>query len=96
MAESDFDARDYLESDEYADGVFDAEAQIQLIEPPDRAVERGEFLSIGRPGVDGIEWGYRKGKSGFWAYYPLEDEYRELAPTLKDFLDGWRRGEITV
>lgn len=96
MALSDFEAREYLDSVEFRDGVFDSEAQVQLIEAPERAVERVDFLVIGRPGVDGIEWGYRKGSPGIWAYYPLEDEFRELAPSLREFLDGWRNGGITV
>jgi hypothetical protein len=93
---SDFDADEYLNSGDYREGVFDEDAQIQLIEPPERAIEREGFLVIGRPGVDGIEWGYRKGMPGIWAYYPIDDEFRRLASDLEQFLDGWYRGEITV
>ena len=33
-----------------------------------------ERLYIGRAGVDGVEFVYRRGSPGIWAYYPLEGD----------------------
>jgi hypothetical protein len=69
-----------------------------FVEPADRLVvnERRGFLVIGRPCVDGIEWGYRRGLRGIWAYFPFDDEFRWLAESLAAFRDGWASGAITV
>jgi hypothetical protein len=64
----------------------------------DRVYEDTErsFLVIGRAGVDGIVWGYRRGESGLWALYPIGEEFVWLAPTAGELLQGWISGKITV
>ena len=45
---------------------------------------------------DGINWGYRRGNSGLWAWYPIDAEFRYLAPTTEALLDGWFSGSINM
>jgi hypothetical protein len=54
------------------------------------------FLQIGRPGVDGIGFGYRKGQSGIWAYYPLENEFIMICSTLDEFIYKWQANQIKL
>ena len=79
-------------------GVWDNTAILWLILPSAEVTERPDihFLIIGRPGVDGIEFGYRAGCDGIWAYYPIDKEFVILAPTVAAFLKGWRSNEIAV
>lgn len=55
-----------------------------------------DFLVIGRPGVDGIEFGYRRGMDGIWAYFPMLQEWTRVAESTADLVDGWYGGRITV
>lgn len=54
------------------------------------------MLVIGRPGVDGLVWGYRKTHPGIWVYYPVDDEYRLIAATVADLHEGYSSGRIAV
>ena len=93
-----YECSDYFLSPLSETGWWDPDGQCWYIEPADRVSEdpwRG-FLVIGRPGVDGIEWGYRMGKPGIWAHYPVEDEFRLLAESASDLRDGYSSGRITV
>jgi hypothetical protein len=77
---------DYFLSPLSETGWWDPEGQCWYVEPATRVREdtsRG-FLVIGRPGVDGIEWGYRRGKPGVWAHYPIKDGFRLLAESALD------------
>jgi hypothetical protein len=93
-----YPCEDYLHSALSKEGFWDEGGQLWLIEPEERVEEeaKAEFLQVGRPGVDSIGFGYRKGKPGFWAYYPMEDEFRYLAASLLLFLEGWLSGAIAV
>ena len=81
-----------------ADGVYDESAQYWLIRKQEEFEERPEigFLEIGGPGVDGIGFGLRKGMTGIWAYYPIDNEFELKASDLEGLLNGWREGTITV
>jgi hypothetical protein len=94
----DFPCGDYFASEWSRSGYWDEAAQLWLLVPADEAEIRGElqFLVIGRPGVDGIEFGYRRGLSGIWAFYPVDREFVFLTPTIDDLLTGWNSGAITV
>ena len=89
---------DYLTSECAASGVWDERAQLWLIVPLSDVEEliAERFLVVGRPGVDGIAFGYRRERPGFWAYHPVAGEYQLLAASMAEFLDGWRSGTITV
>jgi hypothetical protein len=90
---------DYFSSPFPTEGYWDESSQLWLIEPANRVHEEGEaeFLQIGRPGVDSIGFGYRKGHSGFWAFHRMTDrEFQYLAASIKEFIAGWDSGQITV
>ena len=95
----DYPCADYFASDLAVDGYWDDFGQLWLIEPCVRVAEDAgaEFLQIGRPGVDDIGFGYRKGRAGFWAYHRMiRRDFQYLAPTAQEFLAGWFAGRITV
>lgn len=89
---------DYIHSGFAAKGLWDEDSQVWVIEPLQRAEELPaiEFLQVGRPGVDGIAFGYRSREDGFWAYYPMEGRFALLAPTVADFASGWKAGTISL
>jgi hypothetical protein len=93
-----YDCAEYLQSPLSNDGLWDESAQLWLIEPSTRAEEHGAigFLQIGRPGVDGIGFGYRLGNPGLWAYHPMDQRFQWLAPDLAALVDGWQAGRIAV
>lgn len=93
-----FACGDYFGSKYAKEGYWDDANQIELIVRSDATDDASvqDFLSIGRPGVDGILFGYRAGESGLWAYYPIEQEFTFLAPTIETLLEGWFNGWITV
>ena len=89
---------DYFGSEYARAGFWDEASQVQVVvtaaaveELPGRA-----FLAIGRPGVDGILFGYRADRPGLWAYYPIEGDFRLLAATVVDLVRGWASGDISV
>jgi hypothetical protein len=95
---SHYHCDDYFDSDLPLSGWWDEASQCQYIEPVQHLVENParRFLVIGRPGVDGIEWGYRSGFEGIWAYYPIDDAFVWLAASALDLRTGYASGRITV
>src|SRR5438477_2699176 len=87
---------DYFASDLPHEGLWDEASQLWLIVPVSQVEELGdaEFPQVGRPGVDGIAFGYRNGKPGLWAYHPIDSRFHLLAATLEEFLKGWYSGTI--
>lgn len=95
----DYPCEDYFDSPLTANGCWDEAGQVWLIEPAERIEEEAEaeFLQVGRPGVDNIGFGYRKGESGFWAFHRMVVwKFQLLAPTVQEFLAGWFGGRITL
>lgn len=95
----DYPCEDYFLSPLATDGYWDESGQLWLIEPCERVVEEAAaaFLQVGRPGVDDIGFGFRKGQPGFWAMHRMEgNRFQHLAPVIQAFLDGWFAGQITV
>ena len=88
----------YFESERFTRGFYDEAAHLHTFYPAAELVEHPAlgFLAIGRPGVGGIEWGYRRGQTGLWAYYPTTGEFEHLAPTVAELFEGWYAGRITV
>src|SRR5581483_8667885 len=72
----DYPCADYFSSPFAETGLWDRGAEFWVIEPAQKVEEEAEieFLQVGRPGVDSIGFGYRKGQPGFWAYDPMEQE----------------------
>lgn len=89
----------YFSSSLSTDGYWDEPGELWLIEPGERVEEepQAEFLEVGRPGVDSIGFGYRKGQPGFWALHRMEGgEFQFLSPSIEEFLEGWFAGRISV
>jgi hypothetical protein len=93
-----YDCSDYFESPLAKRGWWDDESQYWYIQPAQHLREdiAREFLVIGGPGVDGIDWGYRKGHSGIWAHYPIDDEFVLLAGSASELREGYFSGRIKV
>lgn len=54
------------------------------------------WLSIGGPGVDGIEFGLLQGRKGIFAYYPITGEYVLKAASACELFSGWLSGAIKI
>lgn len=83
---------------QFSAGRYDADSQHWFILPREDATIdslRG-VLVIGSPGADGIEFCFRRGLSGVWAYYPFDQEYELKATSLADLERGWLDGTISV
>jgi hypothetical protein len=93
-----YDCRDYFDSEKFTRGRYDERAQFWTFYAASdvREYPELEFLAVGSPGCDGIEWGYRKGQPGLWAFYPIEQRFESLAPTLAELFDGWNSDRIAV
>lgn len=93
-----YSCADYLSSRLAQTGWWDEEGQCWYILRADRAYEdeARALLVIGGPGVDGIVWGYRRGHSGVWAYYPMDDELVLIAESALDLEAGYASGRIRV
>jgi hypothetical protein len=95
----EYPCEDYFDSPLALHGYWDEPGSIWYIVLVERVEEdrEAQFLQVGRPGVDSIGFGYRKGVNGFWALHRMEgDRLQYLAPTVQQFLDGWLACEISV
>jgi hypothetical protein len=93
-----YSCEDYFSSPLSVHGYWDEPGELWLIEPCERVEEEldAEFLQVGRPGVDRIGFGYRKGHSGLWAYHRVELRFQYLAESVMQLLDGWLSGRIEI
>jgi hypothetical protein len=89
-----YQCAEYFE--DFARGVWSESEQMWLIVSAGDVVEREDFLVIGRAGVDGIEFGYRRDAVGIWAHYPIEGDFRHVAPSVRALVEGWLVGNIRV
>jgi hypothetical protein len=91
-----FRCDDYFASQLATDGHYDTESQYVYVFPRGRLHEDEEraFLVVG--GCDVCAWGYRRDQAGVWAWYPIDDEFRLLAPGIEALLAGWLAGTIRV
>jgi len=94
----EYHCQDYFASKWAKKGCWDEPSQLMLILPADEVEERPElsFVVVGRPGVDGIEFGYRKGYEGVWAYYPTDGEFVLMARSVDKLATGWQAGNLSV
>ena len=95
---SNYRCSDYFESDTFTRGVWSESEQLWLVVSAEEIMDRKEheFLVIGRPGVDGIEFGYRRDHDGIWAYHPIDNNFTLGAPSVGALVDGWFAGSIGV
>lgn len=93
-----YKCEDYFQGALAQEGFFDDASQTLLIVPLSETyeVEASSFLSVGRSGVDGIDFGYRKNYSGLWAFYPIDKDFRFMADSIRALVDGWRSGHLSV
>ena len=78
-------------------GHFDQFSQTPVIVPLCEAYEDVEhqFLVVGHSGCDGIDFGYRNGRSGLWAY-PIDGEFKFMVDTVAELVEGWCSGKLSV
>jgi hypothetical protein len=85
-------------NDAPGDGFYSTIEQYWTISPrsewkhdPER-----QWICLGGPGVDRIEFGVRKGIPGVFAYYPTEDDYVFKAALVSELIRNWCDGTISV
>jgi hypothetical protein len=73
-------------------------SQTLVIVPLTDAYENKDagFFAVGRSGCNGIDFGYRTGQAGLWAYYPITREFKFMSPTVARLVEGWCSGELSV
>ena len=79
-------------------GRYDARAYLWFIYPEEELHETddGASLVIGRAGGDGIEFALRRDYPGIWAFYPIDAEWRAVAPDITTFEQDWLSGRLKV
>lgn len=89
---------DYFASPWAERGYWDEASQLLVVLPASDLEVRSaiDFLVVGRPGVDGIEFGYRRATAGVWAYYPIGREFVQVADTTRDLVERWKAGRIIL
>lgn len=95
--------REYYCTEYFSDGWserghFDEDSQLSVVVKLSEAYEdrRIDFFAVGRSGCGGIDFGYRKGLVGLWAYYPIDREFRLMAQTVAELVEGWCNGKLSV
>jgi len=58
--------------------------------------EEAGFFAVGRSGCDGIDFGYRIGHAGLWAYYPITREFKLMSSTVAELVEGWCSSKLSV
>ena len=82
----------------YSGGRFDEDGQFWfiLVRSEIRADPDRGALVVGHAGVDGIEFCFRQGYEGVWAYYPIEQKWTLKAGTLEQLERNWLNGSLRV
>ncbi len=93
-----FSCGEYFGSPHFRRGVLLPEAQLQVVYPESqlRLACGNTFLAVGSAGADGIEFGYRVGCEGLWAFHPAEPRFQYVASSVQQLVEGYRSGAITV
>ena len=73
---------------------------VDVVLPADRIEldETKEWLIIGWPGFDGIQFRVKlKGADQtVYTFYPIEQEYIKIADSDKDLIEKWKSGQVSV
>ncbi|MCD6065325.1 MAG: hypothetical protein K0S33_151 [Bacteroidetes bacterium] len=76
------------------------DAQIDVILPADRFYTdpSGDYLVIGYPGVDGIEFRLKTNVNDMtvYAFYPIGQEHIEIAQTPAELVRKWKEGILVL
>ena len=79
---------------------FCQENIVDIILPANRIEEDGtrEWLIIGWPGVDGIQFRVKSNNTdqSVFAYYPIECEYIKVANSDIDLIEKWKSGQLEL
>lgn len=94
----EYDCADYFAEGWSERGHFDEYSQTLVIAPLANAYENKSagFFAIGCSGADGIDFGYRAGHTGLWAYYPITREFKFMSATVAQLVEGWCSGKLSV
>ena len=94
----DYHCEDYFREGWCERGHLDEASHTLVFAPLTEAYENPEieFFVVGTSGWDGIDFGYRRGQAGLWAYYPIEREFKFMAPTVAELVEGWCSGRLSV
>lgn len=95
---AEFDCQEYFSDGWSESGHFDERSQTQVIVSQSKSYEEQEaaFYAVGRSGAGGIDFGYRKGHKGLWAFYPIERRFKYMAATLEELAHEWCSGRLSV
>jgi len=79
-------------------GHFHEPSQSLVIVTAEQVYEEREFgfLAIGRSGGDGIDFGYRRGLDGLWAFYPIGHNFKFMAQSVAELAQAWCAGKLCV
>src|SRR5215831_11481487 len=93
-----YPCEDYFAAGWAERGHFDEPSQTPIIAPLSKTYESEgkDFFAIGRSGWDGIDFGYRVGQTGLWAYYPIGGDFKFMAATVADLVEGYCSGKLSV
>jgi hypothetical protein len=93
-----YECGDYFAQGWAEKGHFDPHSQTPVVAPLSEAYENAEigFFAVGRSGWGGIDFGYRLGERGLWAYYPITREFKFIAATVAELVDGYLAGKLHV
>jgi|GEM_PF-6229919 len=73
---------------------------VDIILPADKIEEdqTKEWLIIGWPGVDGIQFRVKSKDpdQAVFAFYPIEQVHIKIADSDKDLIEKWKSGQITL
>jgi hypothetical protein len=79
---------------------FCEQSIVDIVLPADRIEEdeTKEWLIIGWPGVDGIQFRVKSKNAdqSIYAFYPIQQAYVKIADSDKDLIDKWKSGEIIL
>ena len=94
----DYECTEYFIDGWAESGYFDDKSQTQIVTPLGEAYEDREigFFAVGRSGADSIDFGYRRGHVGLWAFHPIDQEFQLMAVTITELVDGWCSGKMAV
>lgn len=77
-------------------GYFSERDQYWILAPVLEWSLRGDWLAVGGPGVDGIEWAVRRGQPGLFAFYPIDQEFVAVAESAHDLITRWTSGALRL
>lgn len=94
----DYPCEDYFAEGWSARGHLDEASQTLVVAPLSEAYQDSkiEFFAVGRSGCGGIDFGYRKGHPGLWAYYPIDGDFKYMAATIAELVQQWCLGRLSV